>query len=445
MRERKFVRTFGAKFAIGNWSATARERSFLIVVAVLLSLLSHIVFLRLLPIPWQRNESADYRVFYEPVARQLEAGNGFHLPSGSPALKYPPGIPSVFAATFWLSDHLGVSHHNGLRALQGLLTVATSLMVAMIAFETSGARVGLMACFLWSTYPFHLWLSKQPSAEPLICVLLAASVLAFLRWTLTGRGAVLWGSLCGAVVACAALTKPFNIGLAAVFVALAWICDVPCTRRARALFSASVVLAFALSMLPWEVWASEQAGHCIPLCTNGTASLVDGLTFGVGRNKIQTLPALPSPVAALANDFAAHRRDFETNRKIIGLLLADIRKKPTAVASLFFVKAMQSWYENDSHHHERWAALIQLFYLPLLLLGAWLARRSDRQYKNFALIACGVGLYYWAMTTFVALAILRYMVPAISLLMVVAGNGLEVMAQAFGWRPVLAKQEVVGD
>jgi hypothetical protein len=110
---------------------------------------------------------------------------------------------------------------------------------------------------------------------------------------------------------------------------------------------------------------------------------------------------------------------------------------------LFLTKAAVSWYGNDSHHHERWALLIQLFYLPFFILGAWLARGGGRQYRNFLFIACGVTLYYWAMTTFVALPIVRYMVPAISLLMVLAGNALDVLVQACVWRPVLAKREVV--
>jgi hypothetical protein len=54
-----------------------------------------------------------------------------------------------------------------------------------------------------------------------------------------------------------------------------------------------------------------------------------------------------------------------------------------------------------------------------------------------------VTLYYWAMTTFVALPIVRYMVPAISLLMVLAGHALDVLVEACVWRPVLAKREVV--
>ncbi len=436
------MRTILARLGIQSWHQSTRERLFLLAISVALSLASHVVFLRFLPSPWQQNESADYRVFYEPVARQLASGHGFYLPSGKPALKYPPGIPIMYGAAFWLSDRIGVSHEFSLRALQGLLTIVASALVAIISFETFGTRAGLIACFLWSTYPFHLWLSKQPSAEPLVCVLLAAAVLSFLRWLSKGRGAVLWGSVCGMAVAFAAMTKPFNIALAAVFVGLAWVCDVPCTRKIRALFAASVVIAFGLSILPWEIWASRTAGHCIPLCTNGTATLLDGITFGIGRNKVQRPPALPGRVSALANDFATHRRDFQSNGEVLRLLVSHVRRSPSSVALLFLTKAAVSWYGNDSHRHEKWTLLIQLFYLPLFILGAWFARGGGRQYRNFLFIVCGVTVYYWGMTTLVALPIVRYMVPAISLLIILAGNALDVLVEACEQHPLLIKREV---
>jgi 4-amino-4-deoxy-L-arabinose transferase-like glycosyltransferase len=430
------------RFTIGSWDTPARKRLFLLVVSLALSLASHVVFLRFLPVPWQRNESADFRAFYEPVAHELATGHGFYLPSGKPALAYPPGIPIVYGATFWLSHQMGVSPQIGLRVLQGLLTVGTSVLVSMIGFEMFGARAALLACLLWSTYPFNLWLSKQPSGEPLICVLLAASTLAFLRWSSSGRSAAVWGSVCGTVVAFAALTKPFHIALAVVFVVLAWVCDVRCSRWQRALFSVSVVIAFTLIILPWEVWASRTAGRPIPLCTNDTATFMDGLTFGIGRKKFHNPPPLPGRVTELANDFAAHRRDFKNNRDVIKRLVAEVKQTPCGVALLFLTKATQSWYVNDSHHHERWAVVIQLSYLPLFILGAWFVRDGGRRDRNFLFTVCGVTLYYWGMTTFVAPAILRYMVPALSLLMVLAGNAIHVLLREYGWHPVLIKPEV---
>jgi 4-amino-4-deoxy-L-arabinose transferase-like glycosyltransferase len=335
----------------------------------------------------------------------------------------------VYCATFWLADRAGLSHETGVVVLQGLLAILSGVLVTALALQSYGARVALLACVLWSTYPFHLWLTKNASGQAMVCVLLPLAVFAFVQWSSSGRGALLWGGVCGAVLGFTALTKPFNIALPAVFVVLAWICSVPCNRKNRAVFSLSVLGAVALLLSPWEIWAWRVTGQCIPLCTNGPASAAVGLTFSVGRPR----PQLPSKVAALADDLATHREELKTSGGIAKLLLAKVREKPIEVACLFLTKAVRSWYGNDSHTHEKWAALIQLFYLPLLVMGAGLARSRDQQERNFLLIAAGVTLYYWAMTTFATLAIMRYMVPAYTILMVLAADATEVFFGAVGW------------
>jgi len=85
--------------------------------------------------------------------------------------KISSGHTMVYGATFWLADRTGLSHETGVVALQGLLTVLSGVLVAALALQCYGARVALLACFLWSTYPFHLWLTKQPSGETLVSVL----------------------------------------------------------------------------------------------------------------------------------------------------------------------------------------------------------------------------------------------------------------------------------
>jgi len=403
-------------------SALWTRRWFLLALLAAIALTSHVAFILGSPVWRQANRNPDYTNFYEPVARQLAAGRGIYMPSGAPAIKYPPGIPMAYGATFWLADRTGLSHETGVVALQGLLAILSGVLVAALALQCYGPRVALLACFLWSTYPFHLWLTKALSGETQAIVLLLSSVLAFARWLATGRASLRWGCVCGAVLGLTALTKPFTIALPAVFVGLAWICDVPCNRKKRVVFSFAVLVGFALTISPWEVWAWRTSGQRIPLCTNGRASLADGLTFGGLREKGRSTPHLPPRVAMLVDDLANHREELKSYRGIARLLLAKTREEPMTVSCLFVIKAVQSWYSNDSHTHEKWAALIQLLYIPLFVFGAGLARLGNRQEKNFFLIAVGVTLYYWAMATFIAVAIVRYIVPPISLLMVLAGG-----------------------
>lgn len=431
--------------ALASWISRIQEspvrlRFFVLALAAGIALLSHGIFMRFLPAPWQPIQSSDYRTFYEPMARQLAAGRGYYLPSGKPALTYPPGIPIVYGATFWLAERAGLSQQTSVKALQALLTVLSAILVAAQALQCYGARIALLACTLWSTYPFHLWLTKQPSGELLICVLLFSSVLIFVHWAAHGRASLLCGAVCGATLGFAALTKPFTIALPAVFFGLAWICSVPCRPRKRAVFSLALLFVFALSLSPWELWVWRVSGEFVPLCINGPASMADGITFGGFRKGAHSHPVVPANVAALAKDLASHREDLLTTGGIVRLLSVEAKEKPIDVASLFLTKAVQAWYGNDSHTHEKWTALIQLFYLPLFAAGAGLAWLRGRQEKNFLLIAAGVTLYYWAMTTVAALAIVRYMVPAAGLLMVPAAETAEVFIGAVAWRAGLGSR-----
>src|SRR3989454_5700520 len=91
-----------------------RQRTMLLAISGIVAILAHATFLLLLPAAWQKNQSSDYVEYYEPVAQKLAAGAGLVLGS-KPALRYPPGIPMLYAATFWISDSLDISHGAGLR------------------------------------------------------------------------------------------------------------------------------------------------------------------------------------------------------------------------------------------------------------------------------------------------------------------------------------------
>jgi hypothetical protein len=60
------------------------------------------IFLLGLPSTFRQNQSADYAIYYEPLAQKLATGGSFFLAS-RPALRYPPGIPVMYAGTFWIS------------------------------------------------------------------------------------------------------------------------------------------------------------------------------------------------------------------------------------------------------------------------------------------------------------------------------------------------------
>ncbi len=74
--------------------------------------------------------------------------------------------------------------------------------------------------------------------------------------------------------------------------------------------------------------------------------------------------------------------------------------------------------------------MIQLLYLPFVIFGVREVSRANRLQRNFLLIVTAIILYFWAMTTLVSLPLLRYLVPAISLVMIVAAVGFDVSAMS---------------
>jgi 4-amino-4-deoxy-L-arabinose transferase-like glycosyltransferase len=406
-----------------------RQRFLLLSFSAVVALVAHVLFLLLLPQPWRRNQSPDYTGYYEPVAQSLIAGNGFYLHS-KPALTYPPGIPMLYAAAFWAARKVGLSEANALRIVEGFLLTFSAVLVCFLAMRFFRWRVALLASGLWSTYPFHLWLTKQPDATSLFSVLLLTSVLLFFTWSSKTQNGIRYGILLGLILGITALIKPFSIGLPLAFVALASVSAISGQRRSRIVFSACLLITYAATISPWEIWAWHVGGHWIPLCTNGPSALIDGLTFGTERGLPQV--ALPEGARAFVRDAATHYPQLKSTGCIAHFILTKVRQTPTAILELLLVKAARSWFGNESHTLERWIAVIQLLYLPFLLLGTrtvW--KYGNARQKNFVLLAIVITAYFWIMTTVTAEAILRYMVPVTCLLVVFVAVSFEFLSTRF--------------
>lgn len=403
---------------------TPRQKALVLSISAVVALLSHVVFLLLLPKVWQQNQSSDFARYYEPVAQKLASGGGLFLDS-RPALLYPCGIPIMYAATFCVADNLHVTRTTGLRILEAFLLTLTSVLVSLTALLILSWRVAFVASTLWSAYPFHLWLTKQPDASSALSLLLLLVVFLFISWTAEGRRSVRYGSLVGLILGFAALIKPIAIALPAIVAGMACICVVPCRPRQRALFISCVMVAYLLPISPWEIWARKVSGQWIPLCTNGPNVLIDGLTFGTVRGLKPVW--MPQDVRALTKDAVEHYKDLKTTGSIANFLITKAREEPIVVAEFFLIKAARSWYGNESHTFEMWVLVIQLLYLPFLIFGAREMSRGDRQQRNFLLVVTAITLYFWAMTTLTALPELRYLVPALSLVMIVAAVAFDAL------------------
>jgi len=393
------------------------------------ALVVYSLFLGLLPDRLAQNESTDYSRFYRPVAENLVTGKGLVTSDGRPAVRYPPGYPLFLAGLLEVARVTGTREAVVLRLFTSFVVLVTPLLIFGIAATVFDQGTALLSGALLATYPFYLWLTKQPNSEiPFFPVFLLVLYL-FVR-SLHARRFTAWFSLAiGALVGLASLLRPFTIALSVVLLLAMWICAREWTIRQRVFFSVLLVLGNALIILPWDVWAWKKTGQWMLLSTNGPPSVVDGLTFalkevGAGR----TLIVSPE-VRGLMQDVRDRSGELQSVSAIGGFLTKKFVNAPSPVAGLILLKARRAWYANDTQSHEGWVALLQAPYLLFATLGGMIAARSGFGQRRFTLIVLLVTFYFWAMTT-VVLSILRYMVPAMALLMPLVALGVVKVGKA---------------
>lgn len=76
------------------------------------------LFWAVLPAEFRENESTDYTLVYEPVARNILAGRGIVDDEGQLATRYPPGFSILLAGVFGLAGMIGLSDALAIHAFR---------------------------------------------------------------------------------------------------------------------------------------------------------------------------------------------------------------------------------------------------------------------------------------------------------------------------------------
>lgn len=379
------------------------------------SILVTVLFWTILPATVQINESGDFSTFYEPVARNILAGRGFTLPDGTPAIRYPPGYPLLLAAIFWFSHFLRISEQTALSIFTLLGMGLASVFIFVLGQRVWGVVRGSISTLLWITYPFALWLTKQPNSEIPFIVVFYGGFCLFLHALLWRRRAPSIYFLSGLLVGGAMLIRPVAIGAGLVMGAILWLAGWQMTARVKLFSVATLLLGSIVAIFPWEAWVYSQTGRVVLLSTSGPSSMRDGLTFAIHRKGYRQGTSVPWDVATLTQDTLSRLSEMNSIGGITSIMAEEWRKNPLAVSKLFAIKAARSWYGTDSHRFETPIILIQLVYLGLAMWGGRIAWRQGGAAKQLVISVWLIVLYFWGMTV-LALSILRYMVPTMGLL-----------------------------
>ena len=310
------------------------------------------------------------------------------------------------------------------------------LLVLRVAELVFNQRVATISALLWITYLFNLWLVKQPNTEVPFILLFYSAIWFFLRGINHGRLASF--VTVGALLGVAALVRPIALFLPFVLVLLLLLQpSIALGRRFVGAFS--IVLMFLIVILPWEIKLKSETNHVVPLSTNGPSSMLDGLTFAAKVGKAGDRAWVPSTVERLAGRVRENQRSLHTVGQVAEFMAVEARKDPLAVIEMGLMKIVRSWYGTNAMWHERPTALIQAFYLLLAIPGIWLAHRRFPEKRFLILSLLAIVIYFWAMTVMV-LSILRYMVPAMGILLMFGAVSLDSAFTVWG---VIWKQKAI--
>ncbi len=291
-----------------------------------------------------------------------------------------------------------------------------AVFVYHLAALVFGNAAGLLAAFLWLTYPFFLWLIGNPNTELPFLTFFLGSVICF--WSaLTSKNPksrMVYLFSAGSLQAIALLIRPILIGMWIVWGGFWLVWNL---KAGKSVFIKTFMefgiffIGFVILLIPWEIAIYRQTGDIVPISTAGPVGIRDGLTFGVLSKGYRQSLNLPLDVTSLMEKINSQADD----EKFFGTLFSLAIDNPGAFSRLLFLKALRSWYATDSARFENFILPIQVVYLLLILWGffsAWKTRELPRTYAAFVAVTA---LYFWLATTS-ALSILRYMIPAMCLL-----------------------------
>ena len=363
------------------------------------------------------------------VARQV-------LAQGYPTIAiWPPGFGYYIAGKIAVARALGIPYWTGKLWADLLLVLASGVLSTVLALRLTRNRflavvsgIGLVAAplFAFATAEGLAVLLFEPLFLAALCVLVDA-----LRrlGDEAGDGARVavgrfagFGALLG--LSCLVRANPqFLIPVLAPLVLwIAWSGQSGTTGRrgrvarfgraaARAgLAVGTALLAQFLVLLPWSLVQRATAGESGVFAAPVVYyAYFDGMRRHPGFEVSDALRADPDPPPLSLDGVVDFNREW-------------LRRDPWALAKLYGIKIVRTWYLSDSGRWDGWILLLHAPWWILALLGAWRWLRVAPRDPAFWLVLLVV-VYLWGISAAVS-GLARYMAPVYGLLGLLAGVAL---------------------
>ncbi len=301
------------------------------------------------------------------------------------------------------------------RLIQAVLSVGACYLLYLLGKEFFRPAVGLWAAGLGAAYPFFIFLAGMLLTEALFIVLLLAVLLSLVRFLRTGcwRWAIVAGCVSGGAVLLRASFLLFLPFVAPVFV---WAAG----NRTRALKAIGLALALQLAALsPWVIrnWTVTDGRIVVTTLQTGW-SLYEACGPGAtGGPRMDDMP-LPAGVE--------NATEYQADRLLLREALRYVWGHPGKTLKLAAVKLGRFWNPLPNFSRYRtplYMLMSMLSYGPLLLLVIWGGVVKRQNMKKWIILV--MPLVYFMLLHMVFVGSIRYRIPAMAGVMVLAAVALE--------------------
>jgi 4-amino-4-deoxy-L-arabinose transferase-like glycosyltransferase len=228
--------------------------------------------------------------FFQVVAANLAAGDGYTWLGGEPTAHAPPGFPFLVALLYEaFGEHVKLA-----LGLNVLLGAATAVLLYLIARAALGRAAGLVAGASFAILPAPIFFTGLFLSESafLFCAVGFLALAIFLpqrAWT---------PAALGVATGLAALTKGEGLLLLAIPLAIWW---GQIDRGAWLRRAAVLVGAMALTIAPWTIRNARELDAFVPVATNVSAAVWQGHNDAANGGRIALPESLPPGEVAKAN------------------------------------------------------------------------------------------------------------------------------------------------
>ncbi len=386
---------------------------------------------------WLRDKPcSDCDGWYFPVAENLISGKGLVVGNNQrPALDRPPGHVFILAAALGIGNTLGLTKEVTVYCLNTILLSCAAVLLFLISKQFWGIGRGAITSLFWVTSPFVVWFINQPFSEVTFFIFFYSAVLG-LFWSIQSScNRLLWVFCVGICLGVASLIRPMGIGLVILFMGIYGVFLENVQNKFENWLSPLVVaIGFTLIFGPWQMYLWEKKGEILFISDgqHAHASVVEGFVFGVHKEdyriSIDLSPDVQMFMESMDKIIFSYQEvlngdvkygpggDYDVRKlSSIPRIAANILKtRPVVAIKFVWLKIKRSWYGTDSHRYEKYAALLQIVYL-LIIVPALIKVLRDKENRFIAIIAIAITGYFWLFCVMFT-PLVRYMIPAIGVL-----------------------------